>query len=137
MREMRDFEIIPRERSLQLQFEQVRGLGADTTGVKLASPFGVRVNSRYIKAIKLKASWTAHPADSIADSITEVRAVGTKTGTIASISGNIVTDGESEGKTFADDELVYLEVEVKRASKALGATVDLEYAVLEFILREK
>ena len=129
MREMRDFEIIPRERSLQLQFEQVRGLGADTTGVKLASPFRVRVNSRYIKAIKLKASWTAYPADSI----TEVRAVGTKTGTIASISGNIVTDGGSEGKTFADDELVYLEVEVKRASKALGATVDLEYAVLEFI----
>jgi len=44
-----------------------------------------------------------------------------------------VTDGESEGQTFADGELVYIEVEVKRVSSAVGATVDLEYVVLELI----
>ena len=126
--EIKDYKIVPREKSLELGIERQTGLSADSKGVKFTSPFRVRVD-RCIRVIKLKASWKAFPADSI----TEVRVVGEKTGTIASISGNEVTDGESEGQTFADGELVYIEVEVKKVSSTVGATVDLEYVVLELI----
>ena len=105
------------------------GLAADTTGVKFTSNVKIKVNANYLKAIRLRASWTADHTDSV----TEVRVVGTTTGTITSVSGNTGTDEEAEGTSFSDGELVYVEVAVTTASAATGATTSLTYAVIEFV----
>jgi len=105
------------------------GLAADSTGVKFASVVRTKVDARYLKKIRLRASWTA----SHTDSVTEVRVVGTTTGTIASVSGNTGSDVEGEETTFSDGELVYVEVAVTTASATTGATTDLTYAVIEFV----
>ena len=105
------------------------GLAADSTGVKFTSVVRTKVDARYLKKIRLRASWTA----SHTDSVTEVRVVGTTTGTIASVSGNTGSDEEAEGTSFSDGELVYVEVAVTTASATAGATTDLTYAVIEFV----
>ena len=105
------------------------GLAADSTGVKFTSVVRTKVDARYLKKIRLRASWTA----SNTDSVTEVRVVGTTTGTIASVSGNTGSDVEGEETTFSDGELVYVEVAVTTASATTGATTDLTYAVIEFV----
>ena len=105
------------------------GLAADSTGVKFTSVVRTKVDARYLKKIRLRASWTA----SHTDSVTEVRVVGTTTGTIASVSGNTGSDAEAEGTSFSDGELVYVEVAVTTASATTGATTDLTYAVIEFV----
>jgi len=105
------------------------GLAADSTGVKFTSVVKTKVDARYLKKIRLRASWTA----SNTDSVTEVRVVGTTTGTIASVSGNTGSDAEAEGTSFSDGELVYIEVAVTTASATTGATTDLTYAIIEFI----
>ena len=105
------------------------GLAADSTGVKFTSVVKTKVDDRYLKKIRLRASWTA----SNTDSVTEVRVVGTTTGTIASVSGNTGSDAEAEGTSFSDGELVYIEVAVTTASATTGATTDLTYAIIEFI----
>ncbi|RLI50742.1 MAG: hypothetical protein DRP09_19785, partial [Candidatus Thorarchaeota archaeon] len=105
------------------------GLAADSTGTKFSSSVKVKVDGRYLKKIRLRASWTA----SHADSVTEVRVVGTTTGTIASVSGNTGSNEEAEGTSFSDGEMVYVEVAVTTASATAGATTDLTYAVIEFV----
>jgi len=105
------------------------GLAADSTGVKFTSSIRVKVDARYLKKIRLRASWDA----SHTDSVTEVRVVGTTTGTIASVSGNTGSNEEAEGTSFSDGELVYVEVAVTTASATTGATTDLTYAVIEFV----
>ena len=105
------------------------GLAADSTGAKFTSSVRIRVDGRYLKKIRLRASWTA----SHTDSVTEVRVVGSTTGTIASVSGNTGSNEEAEGTDFSDGELVYIEVAVTTASATAGATTDLIYALLEFI----
>jgi len=105
------------------------GLAADSTGVKFTSVVKTKVDARYLKKIRLRASWTA----SNTDSVTEVRVVGSTTGTIASVSGNTGSDAEGEGTSFSDGELVHVEVAVTTASATTGATTDLTYAVIEFV----
>ena len=105
------------------------GLAADSTGVKFTSVVRTKVDARYLKKIRLRASWDA----SHTDSTTEVRVVGTTTGTIASVSGNTGSNEEAEGTSFSDGELVYVEVAVTTASATTGATTDLTYAVIEFV----
>ncbi|RLG63109.1 hypothetical protein DRO21_06625, partial [archaeon] len=105
------------------------GLSADSTGTKFTSSIRIRVDGRYLKKIRLRASWTA----SHTDSVTEVRVVGTTTGTIASVSGNTGSNEEVEGTTFSDGELIYIEVAVTTASATTGATTDLTYALIEFV----
>jgi len=105
------------------------GLAADSTGVKFTSVVKTKVDARYLKKIRLRASWTA----SHTDSTTEVRVVGSTTGTIASVSGNTGSDAEGEGTSFSDGELVHVEVAVTTASATTGATTDLTYAVIEFV----
>ena len=105
------------------------GLAADSTGVKFTSSVRVKVDGRYLKKIRLRASWTA----SHTDSVTEVRVVGTMTGTIASVSGNTGSNEEAEGTSFSDGELVYIEVAVTQKSATAGATTDLSYAIVEFV----
>jgi len=106
-----------------------QSMSADSTGTKFTSSVKMRVDGRYLKKIRLRASWTA----SNTDSVTEVRVVGTTTGTIASVSGNTGTDEEAEGTSFTDNELVYIEVAVTTASATAGATTTLTYAIIEFI----
>ena len=106
-----------------------QSMSADSTGVKFTSVVKTKVDARYLKKIRLRASWTA----SNTDSVTEVRLIGTTTGTIASVSGNTGTDEEAEGTTFTDNELVYIEVAVTTASATAGATTTLTYAIIEFI----
>ena len=105
------------------------GLAADSTGVKFTSVVRTKVDARYLKKIRLRASWDA----SHTDSTTEVRVVGTTTGTIASVSGNTGSNEEAEGTSFSDGELVYVEVAVTTASATTGATTGLTYAIVEFI----
>jgi len=105
------------------------GLAADSTGVKFTSVVRTKVDARYLKKIRLRASWDA----SHTDSTTEVRVVGTTTGTICSVSGNTGSNEEAEGTDFSDGELVYIEVAVTTASGTSGATTDLTYAVIEFV----
>jgi len=106
------------------------GLAADSTGVKFTSKVKIKVDARYLKAIRLRASWTA----SATDSVTEVRVVGTTSGTIVSVSGNTGTDAEAEATAgWTDGEYVYIEVAVTTASATAGATTDLVYAVIEFV----
>ena len=105
------------------------GLAADTTGVKFTSNVKIKVNATYLKAIRLRASWDADHTDSV----TEVRLVGSTSGTMATVSGNTGTDVEAETTTFADGELVHIEVAVTTASATTGATTDLTYAVIEFV----
>jgi len=105
------------------------GLAADSTGVKFTSVVRTKVDARYLKKIRLRASWDA----SHTDSTTEVRVVGTTTGTIASVSGNTGSNEEAEGTDFSDGELAYVEVAVTTASATTGATTDLTYAVIEFV----
>jgi len=104
-------------------------MAADSTGVKFTSVVKAKVDARYLKKIRLRASWDA----SHADSVTEVRVVGTSSGIIASVSGNTGSDEEAEGTSFSDGELVYVEVAVTTASATAGATTTLTYAVVEFI----
>jgi len=106
-----------------------QSMAADSTGTKFASSVKIRVDGRYLKKIRLRASWTA----SNTDSVTEVRVVGTSSGTIVSVSGNTGSDEEAEGTTFSDGELVYVEVAVTTASATAGATTTLTYAIVEFI----
>ena len=106
-----------------------QSMAADSTGTKFTSSVKMRVDGRYLKKIRLRASWTA----SNTDSVTEVRVVGTTTGTIASVSGNTGSDAEAEGTSFSDGELVYIEVAVTTASATTGATTSLTYAIIEFI----
>ena len=105
------------------------GLAADTTGTKFTSSVKIKVDATYLKKIRLRASWTA----SHTDSVTEVRLVGSTSGTMATVSGNTGTDVEAETTTFEDGELVHIEVAVTTASATTGATTDLTYAVIEFV----
>jgi len=105
------------------------GLSAASTGVKFISVVKAKVDARCLRAIRLRASWTA----SNTDSVTEVRAVGSVTGTIVSVSGNTGTNVEATGTGFSDGELVHVEVAVTTASATTTATTDLVYAVIEFI----
>ena len=106
-----------------------QSMAADSTGVKFTSVVKVKVDARYLKKIRLRASWDA----SHTDSVTEVRVIGTSSGIIASVSGNTGSDEEAEGTSFSDGELVYVEVAVTTASATAGATTTLTYAVVEFV----
>ena len=106
----------------------VTGLAADSTGVKFTSVVKLKLNARHLKKIRLRASWTA----SETDSVTEVRVVGSESGTIVSVSGNTGSDAEAEATSgWTDGEYIYIEVAVTTASATSGATTDLTYAIVE------
>ena len=107
------------------------GLAADSTGVKWTSSFKGKWNTRHLKAVRIRGSWTA----SNADSTTKIAVKDVTSGSeIASVSGNTGTDSETEvtnPANITDGGLFEIFAEVTVASGTAGATFDIVYVVVE------
>lgn len=109
------------------------GLAADSTGTKWTSAFKLKWNKTHLKAVRIRATWTA----SHTDSTTKIAIQDDSNSTdIASVSGNAGTDTEDEATDLSnvtDDGLATVYAEVTAASAATGATFDITYVVVELV----
>jgi len=105
------------------------GLAADSTGVKYEGP-RIKLDKTQIKAITLRATWTA----SHTDSVTAIELYDVSAGkVIAKVDGNTGTDVEASVDlgNVTTGNLVEIRVNVTTASGTAGATTDVKYALLE------
>jgi len=114
---------------------QQTGLAADSTGVKWTSVFKGRWNKRHLKAVRVRATWSA----SATDSVTKVAVKDVNVNAdIVSVSGNAGTDKEAEATDLTnvtDGNLFEVYAEVTTASGTAGATFDISYVVVELVYK--
>ena len=110
------------------------GLAADSTGVKWTSNFKLKWDKTHLKAVRIRATWTA----SATDSVTKIAIKDDGTGNdIASVSGNTGTDSEAEATDLTnvtDGGTASVYAEVTTASATSGATTDITYVVVELVI---
>jgi len=111
------------------QIESKTGLAADTTGVKASSP-KTAIIAKHLKAIRVRASVTAIPADATVrvEIYNETKATVLGYAEFAGAAGETAAEVTSG---WSDGDIVYLRVNVVTASATAGATFDLGYATLE------
>lgn len=110
------------------------GLAADSTGIKWTSNFKLRWDKRHLKAVRLRATWTATATDS--ETKIAIRDDGTGAD-IVSVVGNSGTDVEAETTDLTnvtDGGLATIYAEVTTASGTSGATFDIVYVIIELVL---
>jgi len=104
------------------------GLAADSVAVNWTSSFKFKLNTQNLKAVRIRATWSA----SATDSVTEIDVVGSVSGTIVSVSGNAGTDAEGVATSgWSDWELITVQSQITTASATLGATYSISYVVVE------
>jgi len=110
------------------------GLDATSTGTKWTSAFKLKWDTRHLKAVRIRATWTA----SDTDSVTKIAiSDDTNAADIISVSGNAGTDTEAEATDLTnvtDGGLATVYAEVTTASAATGATFDIAYVIVELVL---
>lgn len=111
-----------------------KGLPADAKGVQWTSIFKLKWDKRHLKAVRIRASWTA----SATDSVTKIAIKDDTTGAdIVSVSGNNGTNVEAEATDLSnvtDGGLATIYAEVTTASATTGATFSIEYVIIEYVL---
>ena len=110
------------------------GLPADSTGIKWTSNFRLRWDKRHLKAVRIRATWTA----TATDSVTKIAVRDVTNGVdIVSVSGNTGTDAEAEATDLTnvtDGGLAEVYAEVTTASTTGGATFDIAYVIVELVI---
>lgn len=109
------------------------GLPADSTGVKWTSAFKHKWSKGHLKAVRIRATWTA----SATDSVTKIAVRDVSTGAdVVAVSGNAATDAEAETTDLTnvtDGGLFEVYAEVTTASATSGATFDIVYVTVELV----
>jgi len=106
------------------------GLAADSTGVKWISKFKLKWDTRHLKGVRLRATWSCTATDAVIKIAIKDDTTGAD---IVTLSGNSGTNSESSvtAPAVTSDGLATVYAEVTTASATSGATFNIDYVIVE------
>ena len=106
------------------------GLAADSTGVKWTSNFKFKINGKRAKSVVLRASWSASESDSVAAiELYDIDSDSVR----GSKSANAWSGDYTITSLYYGTHYYTVRLNITTASATSGATVDLDYVVVEVV----